>query len=716
MSKEKKEKLKTVVTVSGKTVDIKNACLIDKEYYEKHVDCVPILENNIEKWYATFNPKIAYDFVSEKWVLSSEFEKNLSPNLRKFLIGFHQDDLKKRIYGWDNRNNLLNVSVKSHYNDDSKNLKTYEKEIEKYKKSLLEKQDRLEEESIFRNFYGRFISFLSKLRYYVQVMEKSYDIDACQQKDFVKIINEVDNFINFSSEVHDTFVDFDYCYKLYVDTNQPKVENSTLEKLSYEVLQKNEHLKKVFKLFIDSIGVIKSIEKEIQQCELYIRDYQKAIDDIAKKGCFSAKCRTKEEAVELGFTDSNKSDDMYFKNNLTKDQLKDLKESFPVFSEGVYRNIKINYNASAEASTFNKILTEYHLLEPTRKINKDSYKLAKLLKGLSFGIEFETSCGRLREQDLSILGIIPLRDGSIKGFEYTTIPYGMKDSSLKETGFRALGKDLNTLKKVCEELQNKTKINNSCSMHLHIGGARKDKLYLIALYMLAYQLQDEMFLMQPKFKEDAIKYLGLQKNYCQKLNHLDLFKNCIFDKSSILKSNYCDNVDLHFNNIFKFLSGGYDIGSKFNRKNHIHPYQRKWERMARYHWVNLVNCVFSDSGTIEFRLHASTLNFTKVLNWILICSAIVKYAETHTKEIVSGSLGKIDLNTILLGYSNNFRDKKTVNSYGLFIYNYLTAYVKERKNYFKEQFQKGEIDGSDDLKKDSSYSFDFNGIDSLISN
>ena len=95
---------------------------------------------------------------------------------------------------------------------------------------------------------------------------------------------------------------------------------------------------------------------------------------------------------------------------------------------------------------------------------------------------------------------------------------------------------------------------------------------------------------------------------------------------------------------------------------------------------------------------------------------VEKYAETHTKEIVSGSLGKIDLNTILLGYSNNFRDKKTVNSYGLFIYNYLTAYVKERKNYFKEQFQKGEIDGSDDLKKDSSYSFDFNGIDSLISN
>lgn len=64
-------------------------------------------------------------------------------------------------------------------------------------------------------------------------MEKSYDIDACQQKEFVKIINEVDNFINSSSEVHDTFADFDYCYKLYVDINQPKVENSTLEKIIY---------------------------------------------------------------------------------------------------------------------------------------------------------------------------------------------------------------------------------------------------------------------------------------------------------------------------------------------------------------------------------------------------------------------------------------------------------------------------------------------------
>lgn len=706
-----KEKTKMVKTISGKTIDRDNACLIDKEYYEKNVDCAPVLEKGVEKWYPIFNSKIAYDFTTKTWNHSSILE---SKGLKQFLIGFHQNNVSKKIFGYDHRNPLLDVCVKSHYNEVARNLKNYEKDLITKKELLQTKKAQLNKEVIFNGHYSKFLSFLAKLRYYVQVMEKSYNIKEAVPRDFFKIINEVDSFVGSDSALYDTFKDFEYCYKLYTDVNQPTVEQSVLEKITYNSLKKNEDLNKVFDVFISFIGIIKAIENEIKSLETSITTLNTEIEKLSKLGYFSLSCRSKEEALSLGFVDSNKSDFLFYKKNLTREELEDLKNTFPVFSEGIYKTIKINYNASSSAESFNKIVSQYHQLSPLRKVTKDSYKLAKLLKGLSFGIEFETSCGRLREQDLSLLGVIPLRDGSIKGFEYTTVPYGMKDSSLKETDTLNLAKDLNTLQKLCSELTEKTKINNSCSMHLHIGGARKDKLYLIALYMLAYRLQDEMFLMQPMFKIDSPKYLGSQKNYCQKLDHLDLFKNCIFDKSSILKESYCNNVDLHFNNIFKFLSGGFNIGSKFNRKTHVHPYQRKWERTARYHWINLVNCVFSDSGTIEFRLHSSTLNFTKVLNWLLICAAIVKYAETHTKEIISGSIKNIDLDTVLFGYSNNFRDKKNTNAYGLFVYNYLKAYVRERNLYFKEQASKGLFLGLDDMEKDSKYEFNFKGISSLI--
>ncbi len=706
-----KTKTRDVTTISGKIIDINNTCLIDKEYYEKNVDCVPVIEKSLEKWYPIFSSKVGYDCVNAKWELNSKMVEN---GLKQFLIGFHKGDPLKIIWGWDVENPLLNVVVKSHYNEVARKLKDYQKEVEKYKQSIESKKRDLEPENIFNKFYGRFISFLSKLRYYVQIMEKSYDIDRCTSKDFIKIIHEVDSFISSDPALNETFRDFDYCYKLYTDKNQPAVEQSQLDKITFEVLQSNAKLQKVFDLFIFSLGVKKTYEEELYSYNRTITSLQKEIDTLLKLGYFSVFCRSKQEALSLGFVDSNKSDFLFLKRNLSRDELNELKNTYPVFSDGVYRGIKINYNASSSADSFNKIVRQYHELQPTRKLTKDSYKLAKLLKGLSFGIEFETSCGRVREQDLSILGVVPLRDGSIKGFEYTTIPYGMKDETLKETSLINLSKDLLSLKNLCSELNAKTQINNSCSMHLHIGGGRKDKLYLIALYMLANKLQDEMFLMQPKFKEDSVKYIGSQRNYCQKLDDLGLSKNCIFDKSSILKDSYCDSVDLHFNNIFKFLSGGYDIGSKFNRKNHTHPYQRKWERTARYHWINLVNCVFSDSGTIEFRLHSSTLNFTKVLNWILICSAIVKYADTHTKEIISGSIGRVDLDTVILGYSNNFRDKKNISPYGLFIYNYLNAYIKERKDYFKGEETKKQYLGEDDIARDSKYTFNFNGVSTLI--
>lgn len=698
----------TVKTISGKIIDKNNAFLIDKEYYEKNIDCVQISE----KWYPINSNKIGLNITTEKWEFTEDL---LKQGLSPFIISFYNKDYKKPIFGWDQVNKLINVPVKSHFNELSKNLKSYERDLEKQKKFVETKKTQLEKLNLFENYYNKFITFLSKLKYYRQIMEKTYDLDNIEAKQIYKIIIEVDSFINSDEKVLETFKEFTYCYKLHVDKySSESVPESPLKKITFESLEEFPALEKLFDVFINYTGVVPGIQNEIKNAERIIEEYEKQIEIIIKQGYFNGFCRNKEEALKLGFIDNKINDFLYLEANLSSSEKSQLEQTFLNFSESVYKNLKINYNASSLSDTFEKILYNYFSLSKYRSLTRDSYNIAKLLKGLSIGIEFETIGGRIREQDLSLLGVVPLRDGSIKGFEFTTIPYGMKNSFLNQTDTVELAKDLISLKKLCKELSEKTIIDNTCSMHLHIGNARKDKLFLIALYMLSYKIQEELFLFQPKFKEDSPKYLGTQKNYCQKLDHLNLFDNCIFDKSSVLKTNYCDNVDLHFNKIFKFLSGGYDIGSKFNRKNYNHPYSRKWERTARYHWINLVNTVFSRSGTIEFRLHSSTLNFTKVLNWILICAAIVKYTESHIKEIVSGSIKDIDLNTILLGYSNNFRDKKGVNTYGLFIYNYLSSYIKDRKMYFKEECDKKLYLGQDDLKKDKMYKFVFNGIDSLI--
>lgn len=49
--------------------------------------------------------------------------------------------------------------------------------------------------------------------------------------------------------------------------------------------------------------------------------------------------------------------------------------------------------------------------------------IEEYLKDVTFGIEFETSKIKFVPNDILMkYGLIPLRDGSIRGYEYTTIP------------------------------------------------------------------------------------------------------------------------------------------------------------------------------------------------------------------------------------------------------------------------------------------------------
>jgi len=132
------------------------------------------------------------------------------------------------------------------------------------------------------------------------------------------------------------------------------------------------------------------------------------------------------------------------------------------------------------------------------KINKYSNSLGVFLKDLTFGLEFETTAGFIPERITKKLGLIPLRDGSISGLEYVTVPFSGP-------------KGIQTIVDVCKELENRTEFNNSCALHLHIGGIPRTPEFILAFLKLSSWLQDDIFSLFPLYK----KYnMGIKnKNY-----------------------------------------------------------------------------------------------------------------------------------------------------------------------------------------------------------
>lgn len=63
----------------------------------------------------------------------------------------------------------------------------------------------------------------------------------------------------------------------------------------------------------------------------------------------------------------------------------------------------------------------------------------------------------------------------------------------------------------------------------------------------------------------------------------------------------------------------------------------RYKDSSRYHGVNFN--ALACHGTIEFRLHHGTVNFTKIAMWAALCSALVEYAKNHTEEEIKGLRG-----------------------------------------------------------------------------
>lgn len=274
-----------------------------------------------------------------------------------------------------------------------------------------------------------------------------------------------------------------------------------------------------------------------------------------------------------------------------------------------------------------------------------------------YGIEHETIKGFIAEERLPKVGLLPLRDGSLElgggslaGIEYTTIPMQ------GEMGLRLLREQCRLLTKHCE-------VNNKCALHIHLSGFPLKWAYVMNLYQLCYTLQDEMYSLFPLYKIDSVGVIGASKNYTAPL------------------MKFAGPKDL-----FKYLSGNMDDeraaleGMSFNSTSNVkkislskHPQgDQKWNRPGRYHWANFEPIVFSGPQTFEMRLHTPTTNYTKIVSWLLICSALLKYAEKWQPG------EKVTLQDVLKAHFLSVKDGEP-------LYDFLQGYINLRKSWYEGQ-------------------------------
>lgn len=304
------------------------------------------------------------------------------------------------------------------------------------------------------------------------------------------------------------------------------------------------------------------------------------------------------------------------------------------------------------------------------KISDNVKNYAKYLKNYTFGAEFETSNGVIPNYVLNNYGIIPLRDGSINGLEYVTIPHS------GEEGLQAL---LNTI----EELKNRTTFSDrNCSFHLHIGGMPRTISYITALFKILDIIEPDIFELFPLYKEN--NYRIKRKSYTRPLP-----KSLYRSLDNRMNNNR--EVLSNFKKIFSYLSMGVSFEefdcdlSEVSTHPNDNNNDRKWQVDTRYHWINVIPLIFGNKETIEFRIHTPSYNKTKIINFLYLCVAIIEFVKRNEDSILknSSNFSHISLSNIIQVYSNSH------------IINELSYYIMNRKSqvydltsrkgvYFKE--------------------------------
>ena len=339
---------------------------------------------------------------------------------------------------------------------------------------------------------------------------------------------------------------------------------------------------------------------------------------------------------------------------------KNYKYSLPYDSKGIIGNNLKNYNENYNP-----------------EISQNIKNYAPLLENLSFGLEFETTKGHIPDRVLNQYGLIPLRDGSISGIEYVTVPMEGE-------------KGLQCTADILKELKKRTSYSDeTCSLHLHLGNIPRTKEFILAFFKVGMKIQDEMFQMFPLYKK--YNYHIKNKNYSAPLPTFEILSQL----DPIIDSR---NIDENFGILYKYLSMGQEFKSVGNSLDNVlsHPADpngnQKWLVKCRYFLYNLVPLIFGNKQTIEFRIHTPTYDVNKILPFIFMNSLIVNFVIRNQKLILNrknfiNSYGLLDILYMQIDQydipnRNKFKDL-------------MYSYIEVRKNYCENQILKGNIVGTE---------------------
>lgn len=337
-----------------------------------------------------------------------------------------------------------------------------------------------------------------------------------------------------------------------------------------------------------------------------------------------------------------------------------IKEALPYDSKGITESYVQNYDKN-----YNPLICD------------SVKKYSNILKNYTFGFEFETTKGILNASKLKELPLIPLRDGSISGLEYVTIP-------LKEA------KGLQSLINCVSELKKRTEYDVSCSMHLHIGGIPRTPSFILAFWKFISRYQNEIFEMFPLYKK--YNFDVKRKNYSKPLpvEKLNLYLDSVIDDN---------NVNKNFNVLFKYLSEGDDFNNYDNDLKNVKFHHRdpngnqKWNIKNRYYFTNLIPLIFGNKQTIEFRIHTPTYDINKIINFLIMNIAIINVVSRFEKQILQNNFKEIFekkfasfLSYYLQNYNTNIRDE-------------ISRYVNVRKEQTYFHNSQGKINYNEDSLK-----------------
>lgn len=311
-----------------------------------------------------------------------------------------------------------------------------------------------------------------------------------------------------------------------------------------------------------------------------------------KEKCIPVVTRGKDGRNERSFilnTPEN-TENLFFSNNsgmmmsrVNLDRKTYLQERF-VYGQGKF---PYSFDKRYEAvESFNIFKDRQVVIEPKK------YVLADYMP-YTFGLEFETSAGIIEESLCIRDGLIPLRDGSITGLEYSTVVMQGNE------GLSLLEQQLDTLK-------SRTAFNKECSLHIHFGNFPLEPEKLFRAYHLCRVFQGEIKTLVPELTFNTGAYKASGKDYCK------------------LLPDFGD-----FNQLYQGLVGRNYLGSLTQPHPNDVDRCRKWQINTRYFWVNFINAIcYTVNKTIEFRLLRPTYNKGKILTWMYILNAILRYAES----------------------------------------------------------------------------------------